>query len=113
MVSEEDKVFDVAARKNVLWTPDVVWEMSGGDRMQKNPTSFFRGGTSGRSTSCHSHNDAPQYVRHLKRLRNIGRFSLAEVGVLRGSGLAMWADFFPDADVYGFDIDFRQFWVKV
>eukprot|EP00392_Amoebophrya_sp_AT5.2_P001613 g1615.t1 len=58
------------------------------------------------SRGCHSHNYAPHYVRHLWHLlRRRHRFGMVEVGVLRGSGLAMWSDFFRGkATLFGFDL---------
>ncbi|MCP9888696.1 hypothetical protein KBY96_12265 [Cyanobium sp. ATX 6A2] len=35
--------------------------------------------------------------------------TLVEVGILNGSGLAIWCDLFPNARVIGFDIDLRNF----
>ena len=37
------------------------------------------------------------------------RLTLVEVGILNGSGLAIWCDLFPAARVLGFDIDLSNF----
>ncbi|CAD7973650.1 unnamed protein product, partial [Amoebophrya sp. A25] len=65
--------------------------------------------------ACKSHNYATHYVRHLwhllQRKREDGPFAVIEIGVLRGAGLAMWADFFGgNAMVHGFDLESRFFW---
>ncbi|CAD7970395.1 unnamed protein product, partial [Amoebophrya sp. A120] len=83
-------------------SPQVVGKVTktavllGGDRMRN---SFQRG--------CKSHNYAPHYVRHLWHLvKRTKPFAVIEVGVLRGSGLAMWSDFFRgNAEVHGFDLE--------
>lgn len=50
-----------------------------------------------------SHNYGPTYSEVLfpmgLRIRNV-----AEVGILRGSGIAMWSTIFPKAQIYGFDM---------
>ncbi|HEY2119960.1 MAG TPA: hypothetical protein VGH37_12295 [Candidatus Acidoferrum sp.] len=37
------------------------------------------------------------------------QLTLVEVGILNGSGLAIWCDLFPEARVLGFDIDLSNF----
>jgi hypothetical protein len=44
------------------------------------------------------------YERYLKSWRR-REFSILELGVYRGESLRMWRDYFPNARVYGFDID--------
>eukprot|EP00392_Amoebophrya_sp_AT5.2_P008221 g8240.t1 len=75
--------------------------MFGGDRMG-GPTGLF----------CDPHHFAPHYVRHLKHLmlRNNDFFTLVEIGILQGTGLALWHDFFGGrAGVVGFDINLHPF----
>jgi hypothetical protein len=61
----------------------------GGDRM-----SFLR------------NNYAPEYARQLRPyIGSKEPFTLVEVGILRGTGLAIWCDLFPQATVIGLDID--------
>lgn len=57
------------------------------------------------------HGYAPHYARHLNsfRQRFSSNFVIAEFGILRGSGLAIWCDLFPTARVIGFDIDLGHF----
>jgi hypothetical protein len=37
------------------------------------------------------------------------RLTLVEIGILNGSGLAIWCDLFPNARVLGFDLDLSNF----
>lgn len=56
------------------------------------------------------HNDyAPIYARFLKPFIGKPGLSLAEFGILKGTGLAIWCDLFPDALVLGLDIDSTHF----
>jgi hypothetical protein len=65
--------------------------MVGGDRM-----------------SPRTHNYASQYANHLRRF--IGqRITFIEVGILRGTGLAIWSDLFPTGRIIGLDIDLSNF----
>lgn len=46
------------------------------------------------------HNYCPFYEKHLpKNPRKI-----LEIGVLKGASLAMWAEYFPDAEIHGLDL---------
>lgn len=66
-------------------------EMVGGDRM-----------------SPQRHNYAPVYAEHLRRF--VGRpVTLVEVGILRGTGLAIWSDLFPRGRIIGLDLDLANF----
>jgi len=62
----------------------------GGDRM--NPTV---------------HNYGPTYALYLTKLAPMltSAPTIVEVGILKGTGLAMWASIFPSSAIYGFDID--------
>lgn len=65
--------------------------MVGGDRM-----------------SNRHHGYAKHYARHLKHF--IGKpVTLVEVGILRGTGLAIWSDLFPSGQIIGLDIDLSNF----
>lgn len=67
--------------------------MNGGDRMSR----------------AH-HNYAPTYAMHLSRWLDDGASPvIVELGILRGSGLAMWCDLFPTGTVLGLDIDLSHF----
>ena len=55
------------------------------------------------STDKVAHGYLPLYERHLPEVVT----SVLEIGVLRGSSLRMWAEFFPSAHIYGVDIDPR------
>lgn len=67
-----------------------VWGMTGGDRMLH-------------------HGYAPAYARYLAPLLVDKNLTVAEFGILKGTGLAIWCDLFPEARVIGFDIDLDHF----
>ena len=52
---------------------------------------------------------AKDYSRYLKSFDCDRRLIVAEFGILRGNGLAIWCDLFPNARVLGFDIDTSHF----
>lgn len=59
-------------------------------------------------TEGNAHNYAPFYAKSLKHF--VGeRTTLVEVGILAGTGLAMWCDLFPDGKVFGLDIDLGHY----
>jgi hypothetical protein len=64
----------------------------------------MRGGD--RMSPAH-HNYAPQYARYLKPFIN-RRVVLVEIGVLKGTGLAIWCDLFPTGRIIGLDIDLEH-----
>tara|TARA_R110002049_G_scaffold170429_4_gene337057 strand:+ start:428 stop:1249 length:822 start_codon:yes stop_codon:yes gene_type:complete len=46
------------------------------------------------------------YERYLRELPSRGKdIAILEIGVREGASLRMWSDWFPDADICGFDID--------
>ncbi len=56
------------------------------------------------------HGYAPAYARHLEPFVNASTsITLVEVGILRGTGLAIWCDLFPRARIIGLDIDLGHF----
>ena len=67
--------------------------MTGGDRM-----------------SPRRHDYGRTYARYLRPFLESGApITLAEVGVLQGTGLAIWSDLFPNGRIVGFDIDLTHF----
>ena len=62
--------------------------MIGGDRM-----------------SSKYHGYAKKYSEYLSELPRDQKTIVAEFGILKGLGLAIWCDLFPNGLVYGFDID--------
>jgi len=72
----------------------------GGDR-------FLPDGVAGH----HSHNYGDAYAEYLNKLFDSQTpiQQVAEVGILKGSGVAMWLELFPGSKVYGFDIDTSNF----
>ncbi len=70
-----------------------TFSMTGGDRM--NPRR---------------HDYAPLYERWLAPLVQSGApVTLVEIGILQGTGLAIWSDLFPDGRIIGLDIDLSHF----
>ena len=56
------------------------------------------------------HGYAPFYARYLAPFLASGDpVTLAEVGILRGTGLAIWSDLFPNGRIVGLDIDLSHF----
>ena len=55
------------------------------------------------------HGYAKDYSKYLKPLDRDERLVIAEVGILRGNGLAIWCDLFPNSRILGFDIDTSHF----
>merc|ERR1712183_1021293 len=51
-------------------------------------------------------NYAVGYAHHLFWKQNITH--VAEVGILQGSGLAMWSSLYPNAVVHGFDLNLEK-----
>lgn len=66
------------------------------------------GGMVGGDRMAH-HGYAPKYSEYLRDfLGDSGALTLAEFGILKGSGLAIWCELFPEARVLGFDIDLNH-----
>ncbi len=65
-----------------------------------------RGGMTGGDRMFH-HGYSAIYAEHLKPFvaRRLEKLTLVEAGILKGSGLAIWSELFPNADVIGLDID--------
>ena len=55
------------------------------------------------------HKYAAEYSRYLKQFEFNEKLVVAEIGILRGNGLAIWCDLFPNARVLGLDIDIGHF----
>ena len=51
------------------------------------------------------HGYARKYSEHLARFNQEERLVIAEFGILRGIGLAIWCDLFPNSRILGLDID--------
>lgn len=76
------------------------------DGRTKEQLSF--GGMTGGDRMLH-HGYGRTYARYLEPFLNQGDLTLAEFGILKGTGLAIWCDLFPAARVIGFDIDLGHF----
>lgn len=55
------------------------------------------------------HGYAGKYSEYLERFDHDRRLVIAEFGILRGNGLAIWCDLFPNSRILGFDIDIAHF----
>ena len=51
------------------------------------------------------HGYSCKYAEYLLQFLGSSNITLAEIGILRGSGLAIWCDLFPSAKILGLDID--------
>jgi hypothetical protein len=56
-----------------------------------------------------AHGYAPYYSRHLAEFVGKNNITCIEVGILRGTGLAIWSDLFPAGRIFGLDIDLSHF----
>lgn len=63
-----------------------------------------KGGMTGGDRMYH-HGYGPKYAEYLAPYVSQSRITLVEVGILMGTGLAMWCELFPDSRIIGFDID--------
>jgi hypothetical protein len=54
------------------------------------------------------HNYAPIYEKYLTPFLN-EPCNIVEVGLLKGTGVAIWCDIFPTSNIYGFDIDLNNY----
>lgn len=60
------------------------------------------------------HGYGKHYSRHLARFLTCREsLSIVEIGILKGSGLAIWCEMFPSAAVFGLDIDLSYFHANV
>lgn len=66
------------------------------------------GGMTGGDRMLH-HGYGDTYARCLAPFLGQANLTLGEFGVLKGTGLAIWCDLFPNARVMGFDIDLGHF----
>lgn len=66
------------------------------------------GGMTGGDRMLH-HGYAPTYSKYLSPFIGRPNLTVVEVGILKGSGLAIWADLFPDSHLLGLDIDPSHF----
>lgn len=73
------------------------------------PTSVFDGHRmQAAGAMSRARNYAPLYERELHNLRR-GSLVIVELGILRGVGLAIWCELFPQARVIGLDVDTSHF----
>lgn len=77
----------------------------------RSPQHFnSKGMTGGDRMSPRRNNYGHLYARYLSPfLANRSSITLVEVGILRGTGLAIWSDLFPEGRIVGLDIDTSHF----
>ena len=75
----------------------------------RSPEELHRGGMTGGDRMLH-HGYANDYSRFLLPLAKEGSTpTIMEIGILVGTGLAVWCDLFPSGRVIGMDIDLGHF----
>lgn len=74
----------------------------------RSPEQLSFGGMSGGDRMLH-HGYAPIYANYVAPLIGSKGLVVAEFGILKGTGLAIWCDLFTDSRVLGFDIDTSHF----
>src|SRR5262245_29765328 len=75
-------------------------------------TEISSGGMSG-GDRMHHHGYAAAYADHLRPfVRSNERITLVEVGILRGTGLAIWCDLFPHGRIIALDIDLDHYFAN-
>jgi hypothetical protein len=85
-------------------------KVSGSD--PRTPSELIAGGMiGGDRMSANHHGYARKYAQYLAPFleRDPAELTIVEVGILKGTGLAMWADLFPRARIIGLDIDLSHF----
>ena len=73
----------------------------------RSSAEILEGGMTGGDRMLH-HGYARYYSQYLSRFLERPRVVLVEVGILKGSGLAIWCDLFPSGRVIGMDIDLEH-----
>ena len=66
---------------------------------------YSRGMVGGDKMLQHDYSEI--YVAAINLVQDVS--SVAEIGILRGHGLAMWSVLFPEATLFGYDIDLKNF----
>jgi len=66
------------------------------------------GGRGGDRMSENQHNYADAYSRYLANMLD-KPITLIELGILRGTGIAIWSDLFPEGRIIGLDINLTYF----
>jgi len=84
-------VTNVEPKLNDLEKLKLVSSHTGGDRM-----------------SAAHHNYSVIYSKYLKNLRS-KKITLLEIGILKGTGLAIWSEYFNNATIFAFDWDLGNF----
>jgi len=75
-------------------------------RMDPAKTGFLTGGD-----RMLTHGYAAMYYKYLKRFLDAGEeLTLVEIGILKGTGLAIWCDLFEQARIIGLDIDLGNYY---
>ena len=62
------------------------------------------------SPTCHGYGEIyEKFLKKYLKLPSAEKLVIIEIGILNGSGLAIWCDLFPNAKVIGLDIDLANF----
>jgi hypothetical protein len=62
------------------------------------------------SPTCHGYGEIyEKFLKKYLKLPSAEKLVIIEIGILNGSGLAIWCDLFPKAKVIGLDIDLANF----
>lgn len=80
--------------------------------IKSSDVSRFRGGphTGGDRFNVFFHNYSEKYSQYLKPLRQSQKLiNIVEIGILKGTGLAIWDEYFEYKKIYGFDYDICNF----
>ena len=67
------------------------------------------GMTGGDRMNSKNHNYANDYSKYLIPFIEKDNLNIAEVGILTGVGLSIWCDLFSTANIYGLDVDLKNF----
>lgn len=71
---------------------------------------FIGNHTGGDRMNVFLHDYSEKYSQYLNPLRDsITRINLIEIGILKGTGLAIWDEYFKNKKIYGFDYDLGNF----
>ncbi|WP_063303260.1 hypothetical protein [Pseudovibrio sp. W64] len=76
------------------------------DHDPRSAEKIEQGGMTGGDRMFH-HGYARAYAKHLSDFvhRHKDELNIVEIGILKGTGLAMWHDLFPNSNIFALDID--------
>ncbi len=74
----------------------------------RSENQILSGGMTGGDRMFH-HDYAMHYADGLSKFLSKPPSTIVEVGILKGTGLAVWGELFPDAEILGLDVDPKNF----